>query len=49
VELPEVLLVPANPLDPRPEDLEPLALAIRGDRALTADVGVVPQRGYGVT
>lgn len=49
VEHPEVLLVPANPLDLRPEDLESLAIAIRGDHALTADVGVVPQRGYGVT
>jgi hypothetical protein len=49
VELPEVLLVPANPLDLRPEDLEPLAIAIGGDHALAADVGVVPQRGYGVT
>ncbi len=49
MELPEALLVPANPLDLPPEDLEPLAIAIRGDHALAADVGVVPQRGYGVT
>lgn len=47
--LPDVLLVPGNPLDVRPDDLEPLVVAIRADLSLTVDVGVVPQRGYGVT
>ena len=47
--VPDVLLVPANPLDVRPEDLEPLVIAIRDDLPLTVDVRVVPQRGYGVT
>jgi hypothetical protein len=44
----QVILVPLNPLDIRPEDLEPLAEDIRRDD-LTVDVRVREQRGYGVT
>lgn len=46
---PNVLLVPGNPLDLRPEELEPLATQIAADHVVTSAVGVVPQRGYGVT
>lgn len=49
MELPDVLLVPGNPLDVRPDDLQGLVAAISADLPLTVDVGVVPQRGYGVT
>ncbi len=47
--MPQVLLVPANPLDLRPEELESLLGDLRAGHASSADVGVVPQRGYGVT
>ncbi len=47
--MPQVLLVPSNPLDLRPEELEPLVAELRDGRASGVDVGVVPQRGYGVT
>lgn len=47
--MPQVLLVPANPLDLRPEDLEPLVERIRDGHASSADVSMVRQRGYGVT
>lgn len=46
---PQILLVPANPLDLRPEELEPLVANLRDGHASSVDVGVVPQRGYGVT
>jgi len=49
VELPEVILVPGNPLDVRPEHLRPLTAKIESDHGLRVDVAVVPQRGYGVT
>lgn len=47
--MPQVLLVPANPLDLRPEELESLLGDLRTGHAASVDVGVVPQRGYGVT
>lgn len=47
--MPQVLLVPTNPLDLPPEDLEPLVARIRDGHAPSPDVGVLPQRGYGVT
>lgn len=49
MELPDVLLVPGNPLDVRPEHLQPLAAEIEADHGLRADVAAMPQRGYGVT
>jgi hypothetical protein len=46
----QVLIVPGNPLDVRPEDLEPLVEEIKLGNDLTVDVRVPPpQRGYGVT
>lgn len=48
MNLPQVLLVPTNPMDLRTEELQPLVEALeRGDR--TVGVGTRPQRGYGVT
>lgn len=49
VAIPQILLVPANPLDLGPEELEPLVGDLRDGHASSVDVGVVPQRGYGVT
>lgn len=49
MELPEVILVPGNPLDVRPEHLRPLATKIQSAHGLRVDVAVVPLRGYGVT
>lgn len=45
----QVLLVPTNPLDLRPEDLESLVERIGCGHASSVGVGVVSQRGYGVT
>lgn len=47
--MPQVLIVPANPLDVRPEELESLVEDIQRGTASSVDVGVMPQRGYGVT
>lgn len=45
--MPQVLLVPGNPRDLTPEKLEPLVADL--SEHYTTDVGVVEQRGYGVT
>lgn len=45
--LPQLLLVPGNPRDLTPEKLAELVNELSTD--YTADVGVVEQRGYGVT
>lgn len=49
VTLPQVLLVPGNPLDLRSEDLRPLFHSIEAGSAASVDVGLLPQHGYGVT
>lgn len=46
----QVFLVPRNPLDLRPEKLEPLIDQIKElENGLTVSIRTVPQRGYGVT
>lgn len=49
MKLPQVLLVPQNPLDLREEDLASLIEALRKETSLSVEVGILPQRGYGVT
>ncbi len=47
--LPQLLFVAGNPLDLSEEDLKPLVDQVSAASGLSAGVGIVPQRGYGVT
>jgi hypothetical protein len=49
VTTPQVLLVPGNPLDLRPDELQPLVEDIKTGQAESVDISVRPLRGYGVT
>jgi DNA-binding IclR family transcriptional regulator len=45
MSFPQVLIVPANPRDITPEQLEPLVRELAEDTGLTVDLGIVQQRG----